>query len=58
MTPSGPSARAQAHANEPITSQVLHDITEGEKAITGANSAIKNGPTSLTQAALSKARNN
>ncbi|KAK7963543.1 hypothetical protein PG988_010517 [Apiospora saccharicola] len=27
----GPTAQAQKHAKEPITSEALHDITEGEK---------------------------
>lgn len=52
----GPTAQAQKHANEPITSEVLHDITEGEKEITGGE-RIKGGPTSTAQSELGKARN-
>lgn len=54
-TPGGPSAKAQQHANEPITSQALHDITEGEKMITGGE-RIKGGPTSAAQSELGKSR--
>lgn len=49
----GPTAQAQKHANEPITSQTLHDITEGEKKITGGE-RVKGGPTSTAQSILSK----
>jgi hypothetical protein len=51
----GPTAKAQQHANEPITSQALHDITEGEKTITGGE-RIKGGPTSAAQSELGKSR--
>jgi hypothetical protein len=51
----GPTARAQQHANEPITSQALHDITEGEKKITGGE-RVKGGPTSAAQSELGKSR--
>jgi hypothetical protein len=51
----GPTARAQQHAGEPITSQSLHDITEGENKVTGGE-RIKGGPTSTTQSELSKSR--
>ncbi|KAL5113924.1 hypothetical protein ACEQ8H_008207 [Pleosporales sp. CAS-2024a] len=53
--PGGPTAKAQAHANEPITSQALHDITEGEKKITGGE-RVKGGPTSAAQSELGKSR--
>jgi hypothetical protein len=53
----GPTARAQQHANEPITSQVLHDITEGEKKVTGGE-RVKGGPTSAAQSELGKSRQN
>lgn len=53
--PDGPTARAQQHANEPITSQVLHDITEGEKVVTGGE-RVKGGPTSKAQSELGKSR--
>jgi len=51
----GPTARAQQHANEPITSEALHDITEGEKKITGGE-RVKGGPTSAAQSELGKSR--
>ena len=54
-TPGGPTAKAQQHANEPITSQALHDITEGEKKITGGE-RVKGGPTSAAQSELGKSR--
>lgn len=52
----GPTAKAQQHANEPITSEALHDITEGEKKITGGE-RVKGGPTSQAQSELGKSRN-
>lgn len=55
--PGGPTAQAQKHANQPITSQVLHDITEGEKKITGGD-RVKGGPTSTAQSELGKSRQN
>jgi hypothetical protein len=51
----GPTAKAQQHANEPITSEALHDITEGEKKVTGRE-RVKGGPTSVAQSALGKSR--
>ncbi|KAF3036322.1 hypothetical protein E8E12_006046 [Didymella heteroderae] len=51
----GPTAKAQQHANEPITSEALHDITKGEKKITGGE-RIKGGPTSQAQSELGKSR--
>ncbi|KAH7136034.1 hypothetical protein B0J11DRAFT_519776 [Dendryphion nanum] len=51
----GPTARAQQHANEPITSAALHDITEGEKKVTGGD-RVKGGPTSTVQSELAKSR--
>jgi hypothetical protein len=51
----GPTAKAQQHANEPITSQALHDITEGEKKITGGQ-RVQGGPTSAAQSELGKSR--
>jgi hypothetical protein len=51
----GPTARAQQHAGEPISSQALHDITEGEKKITGGE-RVKGGPTSTAQSELAKSR--
>lgn len=51
----GPTAKAQQHSGEPITSQVLHDITEGEKKITGGE-RVKGGPTSAAQSELAKSR--
>jgi hypothetical protein len=54
-TQGGPTAKAQQHAGEPITSQALHDITEGEKTITGGE-RVKGGPTSAAQSELGKSR--
>lgn len=51
----GPTAQAQKHANEPITSEALRDITEGEKKITGGE-RVKGGPTSKAQSELGKSR--
>ncbi|KAF3006713.1 hypothetical protein E8E13_009292 [Curvularia kusanoi] len=51
----GPTAKAQQHANEPITSEALHDITEGEKKVTGGE-RVKGGPTSKAQSELGKSR--
>jgi hypothetical protein len=51
----GPTAKAQQHANEPIASEALHDITEGEKKITGGQ-RVKGGPTSAAQSALGKSQ--
>ncbi|KAF2030620.1 hypothetical protein EK21DRAFT_111712 [Setomelanomma holmii] len=49
----GPTAKAQQHAGEPITSEVLSDITAGEKKITGGE-RVKGGPTSAAQSELGK----
>lgn len=51
----GPTAKAQQHTGEPITSDALHDITEGEKKITGGE-RVKGGPTSAAQSELAKSR--
>jgi hypothetical protein len=51
----GPTAQAQKHANEPINPQNLHDITEGEKKITGGQ-RVKGGPTATAQSELSRSR--
>jgi hypothetical protein len=51
----GPTAQAQKHAGEPITSEALHDITEGEKKVTGGE-RVKGGPTSKAQSELGKSR--
>ncbi|KAI1662428.1 hypothetical protein F4813DRAFT_385142 [Daldinia decipiens] len=51
----GPTAQAQSHANEPINSQNLHDITEGEKKVTGGQ-RVKGGPTATAQSELGKSR--
>ncbi|KAH7402268.1 hypothetical protein DE146DRAFT_652889 [Phaeosphaeria sp. MPI-PUGE-AT-0046c] len=50
----GPTARAQQHAGETITSEALHDITEGEKKVAGER--VKGGPTSVAQSELGKSR--
>ena len=51
----GPTAQAQSHAGEPITSEALHDITEGEKKVTGGE-RVKGGPTATAQSILGKSR--
>ena len=51
----GPTAQAQKHVHEPITSKALHDITEGEKKITGGE-RVKGGPTATAQSELSRSR--
>jgi len=53
----GPTAQAQSHAGETINSQTLHDITEGEKKITGGE-RIRGGPTSTAQSSLAQGRQN
>jgi len=54
--PGGPADMAAQHANEPITSQVLQDITSGEKIVTGGQ-RVAGGPTSIAQSALGKGLN-
>lgn len=54
--PGGPTAQAQKHVGEKISSENLSDITAGEKAITGGE-RIKGGPTSTAQSELSKSQN-
>lgn len=54
-TKGGPTAQAQKHAGEPITSEALHDITEGEKKVSGGD-RVKGGPTSTAQSELGKSR--
>lgn len=51
----GPTAKAQQHSGEPITSGALHDITEGEKKVTGGE-RLKGGPTATAQSELGKSR--
>jgi hypothetical protein len=51
----GPTAQAQKHAGEPISSEALSDITAGEKEIAGDR--LKGGPTSVAQSELGKSRN-
>lgn len=53
----GPAAAAQSHAGEPIDRRVLHDITEGEKRITGLDGPVKGGPTATAQGFVGRARN-
>lgn len=52
----GPTAMAQKHAGEAITSQVLHDITEGEKNVTHQARPIASGPTAVAQSELAKSQ--
>lgn len=54
-TKGGPTSQAQKHLGEPITSEALHDITEGEKRVTGGE-RVKGGPTSTAQSELGRAR--
>lgn len=51
----GPTAQAQSRSGEPITSEALHDITEGEKKVTGGE-RVKGGPTSTAQSELAQSR--
>lgn len=51
----GPTAQAQRHAGEPIGSANLHDITEGEKKVTGGE-RVRGGPTATAQSELAKSR--
>lgn len=51
----GPTAQAQRHAGEPINSENLHDITVGEKKVTGGE-RVRGGPTSAAQSELAKSR--
>lgn len=51
----GPTAQAQSHAGETIGSENLHDITEGEKKVTGGE-RVKGGPTATAQSELAKSR--
>ena len=51
----GQTAQAQKHAGESITSEALHDITEGEKTIAGER--VGGGPTSTAQSELGKSGN-
>lgn len=51
--PNGPTARAQKHVGQQLTSQVVHEITEAEKAITGSDRPTKGGPTAIAQSILS-----
>lgn len=51
----GPTAQAQRHANQAISSEVLHDITQGEKKVTGGE-RVKGGPTSAAQSEFGKSR--
>ena len=48
----GPTARAQKHVGQQLTSQIIAEITEAEKAITGSNGPTKGGPTALAQKIL------
>jgi hypothetical protein len=48
----GPTARAQKHVGQQLTSQIIREITEAEKAITGSNGPTKGGPTAVAQGIL------
>lgn len=50
----GPTAQAQQHSNEPINSKNLHDITEGEKKVTGGE-RVAGGPRPLLRASSPRA---
>ena len=45
----GPTAQAQKHANQPLNSEVIHDITKGEEKVTGNPNPMQGGPTSTAQ---------
>ncbi|KAF2729638.1 hypothetical protein EJ04DRAFT_515778 [Polyplosphaeria fusca] len=51
----GPTAQAQMHVGEPITSQVLSDVTKGEKKVTGGERFL-GGPTATAQSRLAKSK--
>ena len=50
----GPTAQAQKHANQPLNSEVIHDITKGEEKVTGNPNPMQGGPTSTAQSILTK----
>jgi hypothetical protein len=50
----GPTAQAQKHAGESITSEALSDITAGEKKVAGDR--VQGGPTATAQSELAKSR--
>ena len=52
----GPTAQTQKHANEPLTSEVVHDITKGEEKITGDPNPRQGGPISTAQSILANVR--
>lgn len=50
----GPTAQAQKHVGEQLSSQNISDITKGERKITGQDQPVKDGPTSAAQSMLSQ----
>jgi hypothetical protein len=54
--PGGPTARAQSHANTPLTADVVRDVSAGERAVTGSETNVRGGPAAVAQAAFTKAQ--
>lgn len=52
----GPTAMAQKHVGEKIDGKILHDMTEGEKKVTGEKRPVAGGPTAVVQSWLSNSR--
>jgi hypothetical protein len=48
----GPTAQAQKHAGETISSAAVGDITQGERKITGEDGPIQGGPAAAAQSHL------
>ena len=51
----GPTAQAQSHVGQELTSQVVHDITLGQRKFTGLDGPVQGGLTSVTQHILAQA---
>jgi len=47
---------AQKHVGEAINSEVLHDITEGEKKVTHQARPVAGGPTAVAQSEVAKSQ--
>lgn len=48
----GPTAQAQKHAGEPLSGNVISDITQGEKKVTDGG-RVAGGPTATAQSIAS-----
>jgi hypothetical protein len=47
---------AQSHVGQELNSQIVHDITMGERKITGNDRPVQGGPTSVAQSILTGSR--